>query len=124
MNLIKKFLNSITMYRLVLWSLVLLAGLGLIFSLLDLISYQFFDLTLTLVNLVIITFATNQIVGRLLKVPLNRESWIITALILFLILPPATNVTEHLIVAAVGGLSMLSKYLLALRHKHFFFFCS
>lgn len=120
MNLIKRLLNSVTMYRLVLYCLLVLTALSFAYSLFGWVSYSIADLALALLNLVLISFVSNQIFGRMLRAPINQESWLITALILFLILPPASSLNEHLVLAAVGAISMLSKYLLAFRHKHFF----
>jgi ferredoxin-NADP reductase len=58
--------------------------------------------------------------SRFRKIPRNKESDLITALILALILTPAHDFGDYLILAAAGALAMLSKYLLVYGKRHIF----
>ena len=120
MGYIDNFLNSITMYRLVLYGLIILAILGIIFSFAGMLSFNGVHLIISAALLLAICVGSNKIFGYILKVPDNIESSYITALILFLILPPATTLREGAILSVVGLVAMSSKYILNIRGKHIF----
>lgn len=117
---IDRFLNSITMYRLVLYGLGFLVLVSFIFSTIDLIHYNPLSLALSLVISVLVCYGTNFIFAKTLGAPVNPESSVITALILFFIISPTSTIYDIQITAAAAILAMLSKYLLAFRGKHLF----
>lgn len=119
-KIIDTFLNSITMYRLVLYSLIILSVQALVFSFLGILSFTPISLLLSAAILLGACYLTNEIFARILKVPTNVESVFITALILFLIFSPATQLSEVSILMAAGVISMASKYILAFQRKHIF----
>jgi ferredoxin-NADP reductase/Na+-translocating ferredoxin:NAD+ oxidoreductase RnfD subunit len=120
MRIIDTFLNSITMYRLVLYGLLILAGISLLFGFTGLLPFSGLSMTVTLVLVLLTCLVTNAVFARIFKAVTNTESYLITALILFFILPPALNLTDALVAIAAGGIAMASKYLLALHKKHIF----
>jgi ferredoxin-NADP reductase len=113
-------LGRITMYRLLLWGLRILTALGIIFSFTHIISLSFWGLVWSLIILIGTCFLTNKVMAATWKVPTNYESYPITALILFLILPPATTPTRAILIAAAGVIAMVSKYLITVHDRHLF----
>lgn len=115
---IDRFLNSITMYRLLMYGLSILALFSLIFSLFGVIHYDFSSLVLSLVFLISICYLVNYFCSKIFKAPVNFESSFITALILFFIIAPVQSNYDIKILLLAGTLAMLSKYLIAYRAKH------
>lgn len=120
MNLIDRYLNKITMYRLVVYGLCVIAGAGLLLALLGYLSLSPADLVITLAVLLISSYLTEIIFAKIWGVPANSESWLITGLILFLILQPANDVAGFAVAALAGVIAIASKYILAVRGKHIF----
>lgn len=117
---IDAFLNSITMYRLVLYGLCLLAILGIIFGFTKTLPLDGVDMLFSLAIILASTTISNYIFGQVFKVPVNAESSYITALILFLILAPATSTAQMVMVALASVAAMASKYVLSLHRRHIF----
>lgn len=122
MKYVDKFLNSITMYKLVLYGLFILVAFSLIFSLLGKLSYQFSVLSLlvSFLALTISTYLSNLAFSKILKIPINVESSSITALILYFIMPPASSWEEALVLVLAGIIATSSKFLIAPFRKHIF----
>lgn len=113
-------LNKITMYALVAWGLRVLATISIIFSLTGILDIPVKGMLLSLVILAVSCFATNEILSRLWKVPTNSESYAITLLILFFIMPQATTLERGLLLAAAGILAIASKFLVNYNGRHIF----
>lgn len=120
MRFIDNFLDSITMYRLILYYLGVLSWITLMGSFFGFISYHPISLILSLVSIIILSAATNHLFSYVFKVHINFESVYITALILFLIIPPVTNVSDFILLGWAGILANASKYILAISKKHIF----
>jgi len=119
---IDHILNRITMYRLVLYYA---AGLLAVAFLLGFARMAPEDPTALVFSMVLIIgtcWVTNGLYCEFLRVPANAESFIITALILALIMPPVTahNLTGvcGLILASYAAIA--SKFMLAIGRKHIF----
>ncbi len=84
------------------------------------LAYTGLELGVSLVILLLTCFVTNEIFSRLFKAPTNIESWAITALILFFIMMPTTDVADLAILMAASSLAMASKFLFAYRKRHIF----
>jgi hypothetical protein len=91
MRKIGDILNSITMYRLVVYALALLSALAVIFSFMERLSATPTEMVASLLLLITTAYVTDRGFGRYFKVPTNMESSLITALILFLIIQPASS---------------------------------
>lgn len=117
---IDNFINAVTMYKLVLYSLLILFAASVLFSLLNYLTYTVVELFSSAIVLLIICFLTNELMSRVLKAPLNTESWTITALILFFLFKPAESLEDYYVLIASAVLAMLSKYIFALNRKHVF----
>ncbi len=120
MKYIDKFLNAITMYRLLLYGLTILAVLGIGFSAIGVLSMSPVGLIISLVLLLVSCWVTNELFSRLFKIPANIESSYITAFILFLIMPPVATVIGGAVVVLAGVIAMASKYVLNVYGKHMF----
>lgn len=120
MKIIDKFLNSITMYRLLLYGLSILALYAFVASLLGGISFSLLSLIGSLIVLLFVSFGSNVLISKLFGAPTNVESSWITAFILFFILQPATTLNSFLILAAAAFIAMASKYVFAIGKKHIF----
>jgi len=119
---IDRFIDRITMYRLVLYYLLALLGGAVLLGMAKVMAV---DPTALVFSAVLITGAcwvANQVFARVFGAIPNIESVFITALILMLILDPA-SATDLKGVALLGFVSiwaMASKFMLTLRRRHIF----
>jgi hypothetical protein len=120
LNKIDALLNRFTMYRVVLYSLVIYIVAAFILTLTGTIGVSATGIALSLLVLLLVTYATNHGLARALNVSTNSESWLITALILVCILPPPTTVSKVAAVALTGVLAMASKFFLKWRGVNLF----
>lgn len=120
MDRIDRILNNVTMYRLLVYGLGALAGLGIVFSLIGRVSFNATAMVISLGVLMASSYATERVLSRRWGVASNAESWLITSLILFLIIPPATSVTTALMLLLAGVVAHASKYLLSWHGRHIF----
>jgi ferredoxin-NADP reductase len=123
MKTIDNFLDKITMYRLILYFLTFLVAFAIILGFFRLLPYSALAIFYSFVVLVFVTFVTNIIFAKLFKVPTNVESVYITAFILTLIISPPVEgefISTLPLLVLAGFLSMASKYLLNIGHKHIF----
>lgn len=108
------------MYKLVLYGLLLLAGLSIVFSFFGLISYGIISLITTLIVLFISCYFSNIVFAKIFKVQTNAESSAITALILFFVVFPSESLSDIKMIILVSCIAMASKYILAIGKKHIF----
>ncbi len=113
-------IGRVTMYRLVSLCLTLLAVLAFVFSLAGHIAYTPTALLASLATLLVVTQVSSRVFALLFRVTPHTESSIITALLLFFILQPTTDVTTLGQVAVAAVFASASKYLLAVRGRHVF----
>ena len=120
LNPIDSLLNSMTMYRTVLYGLILILVFALLFGATGILPFSPLGILGSLGILLITCFTTNKLLARVFHAAENAESWLITALILCLILTPIRNIQGVYIVFLAGVLAMASKYFLAIQKKHLF----
>ncbi len=120
MRLIDRFLDQITMYKLLVYYLIVLLCAALLLGAFGLLPYSPITLTITTGFLIGACWITNRVFAYILKVPHNPESTIITALILALIITPTTSAQSFIFLSAAAGLAVASKYLLNIRGIHIF----
>jgi ferredoxin-NADP reductase/Na+-translocating ferredoxin:NAD+ oxidoreductase RnfD subunit len=122
LTLIDNFLNRITMYRLVLYYLIALVAVAVVFGTFGILPYHPLDLLFSIAVLVGVSWVINKLFANAFRAQTNVESAYITALILALIITPVSPAQfsgiAFLVWAAVWA--MVSKYILAIRKKHFF----
>lgn len=120
MKFIDDYLNTITMYRLVLYVLIFYLLVAGTLSLLGLLPFKPINLFFSVGVLTTVCWTANKIFARLFHATTNLESVYITALILSLIITPISNFSQILSLLVVAVLSQGSKYILAINKKHLF----
>ena len=120
MRSIDRFLNSVTMYRLLVYVLGILSGLSIVFAFMGRLSASPTELVISLGLIVGSAYVTDRGFRWLFNTPTNMESSLITALILFLIIHPADSVVTAVALVAGGAISSASKFLLSYNGKHIF----
>lgn len=122
LSLIDSFLNKITMYRLVLYYLIILIAVAAIFGTFGILPYSPVAIIFSTLFLLLIGWITNNLFAKVFNAQPNVESVYITALILALIITPAmptaTTAVSFLAWAIVWAIA--SKYILAIDKKHIF----
>ncbi len=124
-NFIDKFLNGITMYRLVLYYLCALIAIAAGFGAFGMLPFHPLDLLISTAIIVFICWVANNAFAKTFGVPANVESIYITGLILALIISPIKP-SQYLSLAGLPFLiwvsvwAMASKYIFAIRKKHIF----
>jgi ferredoxin-NADP reductase/Na+-translocating ferredoxin:NAD+ oxidoreductase RnfD subunit len=119
---IDRFLDHLTMYRLVLYYLMTLVGTAFVFGFVGLVQHDPLALAFTAVLVLAACWVTNKVFARIFEVPANNESVYITALILVLILDPIAT-TDFKGIGAVALASVWaisSKFIFAIGRKHLF----
>jgi ferredoxin-NADP reductase/Na+-translocating ferredoxin:NAD+ oxidoreductase RnfD subunit len=122
MNFIDRFLNNITMYRLVMYYLMILLAIAAIFGAFGILPYNPIAIVFSTLFLLVVAWATNGICAKLMNAHPNTESVYITALILALIITPGmpNDVSTVIFLAWAAVLAMASKYVFAIDKKHIF----
>lgn len=120
LKLIDSFLNSFTMYRVVLYGLIGLALISILFSFLGILSYNPISMIVSLVILLNLCYFSNLLFAKMLNAPLNAESSAVTAMILFFLMKPPDNINDALSLVMAGLIAMASKYIFAINKKHIF----
>lgn len=120
MNRIDRFLNNITTYRLVLYSLICLLIIAFLEGSFRVLSVDLQWLLASVFFLIVTCWLTNKIFSKLFKAQTNLESVFISSLILACIVGPATSLKSFLFIAMAAIWTMASKYIFAIRRKHIF----
>lgn len=121
-NFIDKLLNRITMYRLMLYFLMVLWAAAFIFGAFHILPYSPVAIVFSTYILLLVCWIANELLAKIFKVQANFESVYITGLILTLIITPvaASNLPGVFFLIWAGVLAMASKYVLAINKKHIF----
>ena len=117
---IGSFLDSVTMYRLVLYYLISLVAAALFLSIVGVVPYGPFAIISTVLVLLVVCIASNALFAKAVRAPTNIESASITALILALIVGPFSFPANLFFLIFVGIFAMASKYLVVLGKIHIF----
>ena len=124
-TIIDKLNNKITMYRLVVYYLLALLAIAAVFGGFGILPYTPLAILFSTAVLIVSSWVTNALFGKVWKTVVNQESFLITALILALIISPP-NALNGGYMAMVGFyiwagiLSEASKYIFAYGRKHLF----
>lgn len=114
------FLDRTTMYRVVLYVLIGLLVVAAVLTGFNVMPFSTWSLLVSTAFLWVMCWATNVVLSHILEIPANVESTTITALILALIVDPATSFNGFTALGWVAILAMSSKYLIAVYGKHLF----
>ncbi|TSC70450.1 MAG: hypothetical protein CEO12_384 [Parcubacteria group bacterium Gr01-1014_46] len=120
MKYIDNFLNGITMYKLVLYGLMILSAVSVALGFIGLLPFSGLSLIYSLFTLGIVCSITNNIFAGIFKVQTNSESYLISALILFFVTFPIESMFDFKMLVLVAVLAMASKYILVIKKKHIF----
>lgn len=120
MNIVDKFLNKFTMYRVVLYGLCVIVVWSFVSSFVGWLPYTPLELLTTILTLILVCYFGNLLLAKVFKATINAESSIITALILYFLLWPSREVESVNIFALAGIVAMASKYVFAFKKKHIF----
>lgn len=121
-DLLDRQLGRVTMYRLVTIVLSVIAVVMLAYTAAGTFEdpYTVKAELLTLVVLLIASYGSNRVFGLLWRIKPHGESAVITALLLFFLFPPESDVAGLAWIAVSAVLGNLSKYVLAWRGRHVF----
>lgn len=112
--------GAITMYKLVLYLLIIIGAVAIVLSLLGQLSYQPLPLIASGAVAVAVAFAAGWLAARVVRTRFHLESSLITGLLVFLIMQPTIDPVALLGIALASLIASASKYLLALRGRHVF----
>ncbi|HET9721684.1 MAG TPA: hypothetical protein VFP32_01490 [Candidatus Saccharimonadales bacterium] len=112
--------DRITSYRLMLYFLLALLGWAVIGSFFGKVPYSDYEILLSAGWLGLICWGCNYLLSKVFNIPANKESSLISALILALIMSPAVNLHGYAVLAAAGLAGMATKYLLVFHKSHVF----
>ena len=122
MKILDRFLDHVTMYRLVLYYLIALLASALVLSFVGVLPHDPMAIAGSTALILAVCWLTNLVFARVFDVPANRESVYITALILALIMEPVALTDARgvgaLVFASVWA--MASKFIFAIGRKHVF----
>src|SRR5579862_7649173 len=119
-RLLDKLTDRFTSYRLILYILIIYIGWAVFGGALHKIGYSPLEILASTAWLVAVCHIANRVFAWFMKVTPNKESDLITALILTLILTPPKSAKEFVFVAVAGSVAMATKYGLALYKSHVF----
>ncbi|MCS0498745.1 FAD-dependent oxidoreductase [Protaetiibacter mangrovi] len=115
---VDRLLGRITMYLLVLGILLVLALLALVLSLAGVMPFAPLALLESAAVLLAASWIANQALGLMVRSRPLTESGLITAMLLFFVLEPASDASGLLVLALAAAIAAASKYLLAWRGRH------
>ena len=120
----KKWLDSalgrVTMYKLVLGLLLVLAAYAFVLSALGIVFYTPLELLLTAIATVVVTVASSVLFGKLFRTSAHIESAAITGWLLFFVLIPSAEMPDLLWLAVASLIASASKFVIAVRGRHIF----
>ena len=123
MRTIDNLLNKITMYRLVLYELIVLLVAAGTLGFFGILPYAPVNLAFSVLYIIAVAWIVNKIFAVVFEAPSNPESTYITALILALIISPAGPFLDTNFLSLAGSAAALasaSKYIFAIQKKHIF----
>jgi len=119
-NAIDNLINRVTMYRLLLYYLVVVILAAMLFGALGIISYSPYAIAISTGIAVGTCFLLNYIFAKLFTAPTNWESAVLTGLILALVITPLASIKDVPFLLAASGLAIAIKYVVAVKNKHIF----
>ncbi len=123
LSYIDNFLNKITMYRLVLYYLIILISIAVVFCFIGILPYNPIFFLLGTLFILSISMVANFIFAKIFKAPVNAESFYISALILVLVISPLKSFTDIAFINFASWSTfwtIASKFVFAIKKKHVF----
>lgn len=116
---VQKFVDNVSMYRLVSGSLSVLAALSIVCGFFGLLAYSGLSQIFSLASALLVALLLNIIIASILGVPANHESAVITALILFFLALPEENIFAIWPLILAVSIATVSKYVFVIKKQHF-----
>lgn len=116
---IDSLLNRITMYRLMLYYLILLVLISGIFGSLGYLPYDLLNLSISSAIALTVSYISNKLFSKIFKIDSNFESVFITSLILVLIMPVFFT-KDWMFLSIASFIAITSKYIFAFNKRHIF----
>lgn len=113
-------LNKVTMYMQMQYVLAGFVVSAAVLAQVGLIGVSAGGIVLSAAVLLGASFIAQQLFVRLYNAQTNKESWIITALILVFLLPPIDSVERAVLTALCAALAIASKFIITWRGAHIF----
>jgi len=113
-------LFSITMYKQVLFWLIVIVFGSFVTSLFGWLTIPVWQLGLSFLVVAAICWPLNELLAKIWKVPANQESAGITALILFCIMAPVSSWLHAVAIAVAAIIAIASKYIIAYQGRQIF----
>ncbi len=120
LSILNEFLNRTTMYKVLAYGLLLLVLQGIILTIFKFLPFDLVWISLSLIVITLSCYVSNGLIARLFNIPTNIESALITGLILFLIIQPASRPSDLLAIFLIGLLAMAAKYIFMWNRLHIF----
>ena len=120
LDVLDGLLDGITSYKLVLYFLIVLLGWATAVSFNKSVPFSWHAILLSTALLLVVCRLSGEFFSRVLNIARNYESDYITALILALIMSPATTGKGFAVLAGAGFAAIASKYLLTISRRHIF----
>ncbi|HSX47575.1 MAG TPA: RnfABCDGE type electron transport complex subunit D, partial [Patescibacteria group bacterium] len=117
---IDRYIDSITMYRLLLYYLLSLIAIAVFYCLIGNLNYHAINIAVSTSVITLTCWLANKFFSRIFNAPTNPESSILTGLILALILPPNINAKGIAFFIMASILAMASKYIFTYKRSHIF----
>ncbi|WP_233494286.1 FAD-binding oxidoreductase [Renibacterium salmoninarum] len=113
-------LGRLTMYRLVLFALGILAVYSMILQLLGWLTFGLGAMLLSLLVCLLVTWLSSRLLALIFGVKIQTESSLITGLLLYFLFTPTLELGPLLGIALAAAIAGASKFLLAYRGRHIF----
>jgi glycine betaine catabolism B len=110
----------VTMYSLVLYTLVVIAVVALVLSLIGQLSYPPLALLASVAVAVGLTWASSWLIAKIARVKPHTQSALITGLLIFSVMTPKIDLLGLAGIAMAALIASISKYLFAVRGRHIF----
>lgn len=120
LNFISDFINKTAVYRLMLYYLLLLFLVSCIYSMLGILPFSLQSFLISTTVLVAVCWIVNKVLAGIFKATPKKESAVITALILLLIVTPTATLENLILLALTAIIAMVSKYILVIGKIHIF----
>jgi ferredoxin-NADP reductase len=119
-GLLDRLNDRFTSYRLMLYFLGVLIAWAVVGSFFNQVPFSWDQILVSTGWLLLVCWATNKLLAKFLNIASNKDSSLITALILVLILSPGLTKHDFIVSAVAGVAAIASKYIITLRKGHIF----
>jgi glycine betaine catabolism B len=112
------YLDQTAMYRVVTHTLVGVLALVVFGSLLHEVPFTLVEIACSALVILVAVLTTSVVCGRVLRVPAQHESSLITGLLIFFLVMPTATLTGLIATFLIAVLAIASKYVLVIQRQH------